>query len=100
MIWVRIFSGVYVRVFLGFNTGFFPLFYVTNFLGGVENIQLRTEVREDGDLGAVARYSGVPVNLQMSETRNLTICHGYTFHGTGNTVRRCQKFEISRRGGR
>ena len=27
--------------------------------GGVQQIQLRTEDREDGDLGAVAPYSGV-----------------------------------------
>ena len=29
------------------------------FSGGVQQIQLRTEVREDGDLGAVAPSSGV-----------------------------------------
>jgi hypothetical protein len=37
----------------------------------VQQIQLRTEGRENGDLGAVAPYSGVPLNLQMSETRIL-----------------------------
>jgi hypothetical protein len=36
--------------------------------GGVQQIQLRTEGRENGDLGAVAPYSGVPLSLQMSDT--------------------------------
>jgi hypothetical protein len=39
--------------------------------GGGQQIQLRAEGRENGDLGAVAPYSGVPLNLQMSETRIL-----------------------------
>jgi hypothetical protein len=43
--------------------------YARNFFrGGVEQIQLRTEGRENGDLGAVAPESGVPLNLQMSKT--------------------------------
>jgi hypothetical protein len=32
---------------------------------------MRTEGRENGDLGAVAPCSGVPLNLQMSETHIL-----------------------------
>jgi hypothetical protein len=36
--------------------------------GGGQQIQLTTEGRENGDLGAVAPYSGVPLNLQMSES--------------------------------
>jgi hypothetical protein len=36
--------------------------------GGVSQIQLRIEGRENGDLGAVAPYSGVPLSLQMNET--------------------------------
>jgi hypothetical protein len=36
--------------------------------GGVQQIQLKTERRVNGDLGAVAPQSGVPLNLQMSET--------------------------------
>jgi hypothetical protein len=39
--------------------------------GGVQQIQLRIEARENGDLGAVAPYSGVPLNLQMNETCTL-----------------------------
>jgi hypothetical protein len=37
----------------------------------VQQIQLRIEGRENGDLGAVAPYSGVPLNLQMNETHIL-----------------------------
>jgi hypothetical protein len=39
--------------------------------GGVQQIQLRTDGRENVYLGAVAPYSGVPLNLQMGETRIL-----------------------------
>jgi hypothetical protein len=39
--------------------------------GGVQQIQLRIEGRENGDLGAVASYSGVPLNLQINETHIL-----------------------------
>jgi hypothetical protein len=39
--------------------------------GGVQPIQLRTQGRENGDLRAVAPYSGILLNLQMSETRIL-----------------------------
>jgi hypothetical protein len=39
--------------------------------GGGSKIQLRNEGRENGDLGAVAPYSGVPLNLKMSGTRIL-----------------------------
>jgi len=36
-----------------------PVAYPGFFSGGVQQIQLRTEDRENGDLGAVAPYSGV-----------------------------------------
>jgi hypothetical protein len=36
---------------------------------GVQEIQLRTDGRENRDLGAVAPQSGVPLNLQMGKTR-------------------------------
>jgi hypothetical protein len=39
--------------------------------GGGKQIQLMTEGRENGDLGAVAPESGVPLNLQMNETHIL-----------------------------
>jgi hypothetical protein len=38
---------------------------------GVQQIQLMIEGRENGDLGAVAPESGVPLNLQMNETHIL-----------------------------
>jgi hypothetical protein len=45
--------------------------FARNFFRGVQQIHLRTEGRENGDLGAVAPSSGVPLNLQMSEPRIL-----------------------------
>jgi hypothetical protein len=43
------------------------------FFGGrVQQIQLRAEGRENGELRAVAPNQGVPLNLPMSETRILT----------------------------
>jgi hypothetical protein len=41
------------------------------FFRGVQKIQLRIEGRENRDLGAVAPYSGVTLNLQMDETHIL-----------------------------
>jgi hypothetical protein len=49
---------------------------------GVQQIQLRIEGRENGDLGAVDPYSGVPLNLQMSETHILIrLLRMYFFEG-------------------
>jgi hypothetical protein len=43
-----------------------------NFFGGRgQQIQLKTEGRENGDMGAVAPRSRVPLNLQMNETHIL-----------------------------
>jgi hypothetical protein len=43
-----------------------------NFFGvGVQQRQLRLEGRENGDVGAVAPKSRVPLNLQMNETHIL-----------------------------
>jgi hypothetical protein len=64
------------------------------FGGGVQQIQLRTEGRENRDLGAVAPYSRVPPNLQMGETHILIRFLGCIFHRTGNSARLCQKFGI------
>jgi hypothetical protein len=41
------------------------------FFGGVQQIQMRTEGSENGDLEAVASLVRVPLNLQMSEIRIL-----------------------------
>jgi hypothetical protein len=71
----EIFSGVYTRNFFGgFTPGIFfgglhqEFFrgFTPGIFSGVQKIQLRTEGRENGDLGAVAPYSGVPLNLQMN----------------------------------
>jgi hypothetical protein len=45
--------------------------YARNFFGGVQQIHLRAQGREKGDLGALAPLSGVPLNLQISKTRIL-----------------------------
>jgi hypothetical protein len=70
--------------------------------GEVQQIQLRTEGRENGDLGPVALYSGVLLNLQSGSTlsnfRDVEGCYGCIFHGTGNSAQLCQNFGIS--GGR
>jgi hypothetical protein len=52
-----------------FRVGFTPGIFF--FGGGVQQIQLRPEGRENGDLGALAPQSGVPLNLQMSESHIL-----------------------------
>jgi hypothetical protein len=41
------------------------------FRGVFHQIQLKTDCRERGDLGAVAPWPGVPLNLQIRETRIL-----------------------------
>jgi hypothetical protein len=58
-------SGLPRKFFLAVTTGIFF------FLGGGQQIQLRTEGRENGVLDEVAPYSGVPLNLQMTKTRIL-----------------------------
>jgi hypothetical protein len=61
-------GGVMQRIFfLGGGRG-----YANNFFGrggGIQQIQLGTEGRENGDLWVVAPQSGVPLNLQMSEAQ-------------------------------
>jgi hypothetical protein len=66
-----------------------------NFVRGVQHIQLRTEGRENGDLGAVAPYSGVPLNLQMSETRILIRLLRMYFPRNWNSAQLFQNFGIS-----
>jgi hypothetical protein len=69
------------------------------FFGGFQQIQLRTEGRENGDLGALAPESGVPLNLQSGSTLSnfwdVEVCYGCIFHGTGNSAQLCQNFGIS-----
>jgi hypothetical protein len=47
------------------------------FFRGVQQIYLRTEGRENGDMGAVAPYSGVSLNLQMGENRIIRLLRMY-----------------------
>jgi hypothetical protein len=61
---------------------------------GVQQIQLRIEVRENGELGAVAPYSGVALDLQMNDT-HILIRLLRMFHGTGNSAQLWQNFGIS-----
>jgi hypothetical protein len=71
--------------------------------GGVQQIQLRTEGRKKGNLGAVAPLSGVPLNLQSGSTlsnfRDVEGCYGCIFHRTVNSAQLCQNFGISWGGG-
>jgi hypothetical protein len=70
------------------------------FRGGVsQQIQSRTEGRENRDRGAVPPESGGPPNLQMGETRILIRFLRSIFHGTGNSARLCQNFGIISVGG-
>jgi hypothetical protein len=62
------------------------------FLEGVQQIQLRTQGRENRDLGAVAPYSGVLPNFKTTENRILI---SFIFHGTGNSVQLYPNFGIS-----
>jgi hypothetical protein len=48
-----------------------PVAYPWIFFRGFQQFDLRTEGRENGDQGAVALYSGLQLNLQMSKTHIL-----------------------------
>jgi hypothetical protein len=63
-------SGI-PRIFLGGGVGWGGGVYTRNFFWAVKQIQFRIEGRENGDLGVVAPYSRVPLNLQMNETHIL-----------------------------
>jgi hypothetical protein len=63
--------------------------------GGVQQIQLKTQGRVNGDQGAVAHWSGDPLTLQMSETRiHISLLRMY-FHGNGNSAQLYQNCGIS-----
>jgi hypothetical protein len=62
--------------------------------GGVQQTRLRTEGRENGDLGVVALRSWVPA--QFARVKPVLLgCYGCIFHGTGNSVQLCQNLGIS-----
>jgi hypothetical protein len=50
------------------NTGVHGNFVRSGGWGGVQQIRLRTDCRENRDLGAVAPRSVFPLNMQMSKT--------------------------------
>jgi hypothetical protein len=60
---------------------------------------LRTEGRENGDLGAVAPSQGFNSICKWMKPIFLLGCYGCIFHGTGNSVQPCQNFGISGGGG-
>jgi hypothetical protein len=79
------------------------------FGGWVQQIQLRTQGRENGDLGAVAPLSGASFHLQMSETRIvimlLPMCflRNWEFGSAlsklryaNDTARQCNEFTVHR----
>ena len=59
--WTKLRESVpYVKIYRYNPKHLYPVAYPgIGFEGGVQQIQLRTEDREDGDLGAVTPYSGV-----------------------------------------
>jgi hypothetical protein len=65
------------------------------FRGGDKQIQLRTEGREDGDLGAVAPSQGFRSICKWVKPLFLSGCYGCIFHGTGNSAKLFQNFWIS-----
>jgi hypothetical protein len=88
----------------------FDASYVSRiYFRGVQQIQLRIEGRQNGDLGAVAPYSGVSLNLEMNETHILIrllrmyIPRNWEFGSalanfgiSGATVRRHRTFSLQR----
>jgi hypothetical protein len=54
--------------------------------GGVQQLQLRTKGRENGDLGAVAPSQGFHSICKWIKPVFLLGCYGCIFHGTGNSA--------------
>jgi hypothetical protein len=54
------------------------------FFGGVQQIQLRTEGRENGDLGAVPPSQGLHSICRWVKPVFLLGCYGFIFHGSRN----------------
>jgi hypothetical protein len=67
--------------------------------GGAKQIQLRTEVRENGVMGAVAPSHWFHSICKWLKSVFLLGCYGCIFHGTGNLAQLCQNFGISGGGG-
>jgi hypothetical protein len=69
------------------------------FFGGVQQIQLRIEGTENGNLGAVAPTQGFHSICKWMKPIFWLGCYGCIFHGTGNSAQLFQNFEISGVGG-
>jgi hypothetical protein len=66
------------------------------FFGGRgQQIQLRTEGRENGDLGAVAPSRGFHSICKWAKPVFWVGCYRHIFHGTGNLAQLFQNFGIS-----
>jgi hypothetical protein len=65
-----------------------------NFFHGVQQIQLRTEGRENGDLEAVAPSQGFHSICKWVKSAFWLCCYGCIFHGTENSAQLCQNFGI------
>jgi hypothetical protein len=68
------------------------------FFGGIQQIQLKTEGREYGDLGTVPPSQGFRSNSKWVKPVFWLGCYGCIFHGTGNSVQLCQHLGISGEG--
>jgi hypothetical protein len=78
---------------------FFSWGYARNFFRrGVYHIQLRTEGRENGDLGTVAPSQGFHSICRVKPVFWLC-CYRCIFHGSGNSAQLCQNFGIFFYGG-
>jgi hypothetical protein len=66
-----------------------------NFFRGDSTNSFEDRGQRERGLGAVAPQSGVPLYLQVSETRILIRLLRMIFHGTGNLTQPCQNFGVS-----
>jgi hypothetical protein len=62
--------------------------------GGVQQIQLRTEGRENSDLGVVATSQGFCSICKWVKPVFLLGCYRCIFHRTWNSAQLCQNFRI------
>jgi hypothetical protein len=76
-----------------------PVAYPGIFFGGVQQIQLRTEGRENGDLGAVAPSLGFHPICKWAKPVFWLGCYRCIFHGTGNLAQLFHTFGIFGGGG-
>jgi hypothetical protein len=63
--------------------------------GGVQQIQLRTEDRENGVWGRYFPSHGFCSICKCVNPVFILVCYGCIFHGTGNLAHLCESFGIS-----